>query len=239
MTNSLWPNDTIWEQIWVNIGSGNGLLPDGTKPLPEPMLTCHQWSFVFSLYNSFTGSAWDISSWYKFENYNFEITATFPRANELNLITHSWNCFTGSVLTKVFWAPVLWTSGSWNLPVRMEGSLVRNFNNYYILLIYVFDGCSNRFDPCDHFNLVCCCLSPVLISDKRSCWKISQRLKPIWLDVEMLVLHFWKINQCCRDACQISEQLEDSRPREKLRQDFLCDIESAQDLFSVQQTQVW
>ena len=23
----------------ANIGSGNGLLPDGTKPLPEPMLT--------------------------------------------------------------------------------------------------------------------------------------------------------------------------------------------------------
>ena len=29
-------------QIWVNDGSGNGLLPDGTKPLPEPMLTYHQ-----------------------------------------------------------------------------------------------------------------------------------------------------------------------------------------------------
>ena len=28
-------------EIWVNIGSGNGLLPDGTKPLPEPMLTYH------------------------------------------------------------------------------------------------------------------------------------------------------------------------------------------------------
>ena len=25
-------------QIWDNIGSGNGLLPDGTKPLPAPML---------------------------------------------------------------------------------------------------------------------------------------------------------------------------------------------------------
>ena len=26
-------------EIWVNIGPGNGLLPDGTKPLvPEPML---------------------------------------------------------------------------------------------------------------------------------------------------------------------------------------------------------
>ena len=36
-------------------------------------------------------------------------------------------------------------------------------------------------------NLVCCCLSPILISYKRSCWKISQSLKPIWLDVEMLV----------------------------------------------------
>ena len=30
-------------EIWVNIGSGNGLLPDGTKPLPEPMLTDHQY----------------------------------------------------------------------------------------------------------------------------------------------------------------------------------------------------
>ena len=77
-------------------------------------------------------------------------------------------------------------------------------------------------------NLVCCCLSPVLISHKRSCWKISQSLKPIWLDVEMLVPLFLKINQCCRDASQISEQSEDSkRLSKKLRQDFLCDIESA------------
>ena len=28
-------------EILVNTGSGNGLLPDGTKPLPEPMLTHH------------------------------------------------------------------------------------------------------------------------------------------------------------------------------------------------------
>ena len=27
---------------WVNIVSCNGLLPEGTKPLPEPMLTCGQ-----------------------------------------------------------------------------------------------------------------------------------------------------------------------------------------------------
>ena len=28
-------------EIWVKIGSGNGLLPDSTKPLPGPMLTDH------------------------------------------------------------------------------------------------------------------------------------------------------------------------------------------------------
>ena len=43
-----------------------------------------------------------------------------------------------SVLPKVFWAPVLRTSGSWNLPVRMDGSLVRNFNNYYMYCWYMF-----------------------------------------------------------------------------------------------------
>ena len=38
--NPLWPSDATW--ICVNIGSSNGLVPDGTKPLPEPMLTYHQ-----------------------------------------------------------------------------------------------------------------------------------------------------------------------------------------------------
>ena len=40
-------------EIWVNIGSGNGLLPDGTKPLPEPMLTDHQLSPVTFLLGQF------------------------------------------------------------------------------------------------------------------------------------------------------------------------------------------
>ena len=29
--------------VFVNIGSGNGLLPYGTKPLPEPMVTYQQY----------------------------------------------------------------------------------------------------------------------------------------------------------------------------------------------------
>ena len=39
MVNLLWPSDAKWWQILVNIGSGNGLLPNGTKPLPVTMLT--------------------------------------------------------------------------------------------------------------------------------------------------------------------------------------------------------
>ena len=42
-----WVNDfalvTPYTEIWVNTGSGNGLLPDGTKPLPGPMLTTGYW----------------------------------------------------------------------------------------------------------------------------------------------------------------------------------------------------
>ena len=34
--------DLYGDKAWVNIGSGNGLVPDSTKPLPEPILTNHQ-----------------------------------------------------------------------------------------------------------------------------------------------------------------------------------------------------
>ena len=39
--NSLRPGDAIWRctEICVNISPGNDLLSDGTKPLPEPILT--------------------------------------------------------------------------------------------------------------------------------------------------------------------------------------------------------
>ena len=33
-------------EIWVGIGSCNGLLPDSAKPLPELMLTSHSWCSV-------------------------------------------------------------------------------------------------------------------------------------------------------------------------------------------------
>ena len=39
---------TYGDEIWVNIGSSNVLLPDGTKTLPEPMLTYNHYGQVIS-----------------------------------------------------------------------------------------------------------------------------------------------------------------------------------------------
>ena len=40
-------------QIWVNIVLCNGLLPDGTKPLPDPMFTYHQWGPLIFIWDQF------------------------------------------------------------------------------------------------------------------------------------------------------------------------------------------
>ena len=49
--DSLLPSDTT--SYLVNIGSGNGLLCDGTKPLPEPMLANHQEDLVAFTWRQF------------------------------------------------------------------------------------------------------------------------------------------------------------------------------------------
>ena len=43
--NPLWPSDAIWEhRSRSTLVQVMALVPDSTKPLPEPMLTCHQHS---------------------------------------------------------------------------------------------------------------------------------------------------------------------------------------------------
>ena len=73
----------IW--IWVNIGSGNGLVPDGTKPLPEPKLTNHQWGSVACTWEQFYRKCWRIQSVALNRKLysNFEITSTSPRGKKL------------------------------------------------------------------------------------------------------------------------------------------------------------
>ena len=70
--------------ILVNVGSGNGLLPDSTKPLPGPVLNTiikAQWN---SPESHFTASAQDIFLQNYFENYNLRIIATSPRGHWVN-----------------------------------------------------------------------------------------------------------------------------------------------------------
>ena len=55
--------------IWVNIHLGNGLWLDGTKPLPEPMLTNHPWGIIEFTQGQSLGNTQDIYPWYVFENY--------------------------------------------------------------------------------------------------------------------------------------------------------------------------
>ena len=86
-------------EIWVNIVSDSGLLPNGTKPLPEPMLTDHLWSLVTFILGKFHKrclSHQSLKSILKFHS-------NFPSANELILLAktsahlyskHSWYSMT-------------------------------------------------------------------------------------------------------------------------------------------------
>ena len=84
LINSLWPSDAIWQQIWVNTGSGNGLLPGGTKPLPELMLTDHQSSDIHirAISQKMPGLS-AIKIRLKITHLKFH--SNFPGANELTL----------------------------------------------------------------------------------------------------------------------------------------------------------
>ena len=61
-------------------GSGNGLLPDGTKPLPEPMLTHHQWSPVTFNWGDSTWDASAINHWI-----NLKFDSILPGTNGFNI----------------------------------------------------------------------------------------------------------------------------------------------------------
>ena len=69
-------------EIWVNTGSGNHLLPDDTKSLPEPMLT-DKVTINKMLWHSFQDdidvNIQDSNPQFVFTIHKFEIRATSPR----------------------------------------------------------------------------------------------------------------------------------------------------------------
>ena len=74
-------------EIWVNIGSGNGLLPDATKPLPKPMLTNHLWSPVSFILGQFHKRCLNHQSLKSVWKIHLKFHSNFPGANELSKIT--------------------------------------------------------------------------------------------------------------------------------------------------------
>ena len=66
-------------EMWVNISSGNCLLPDGTKPLPDHCWLMVRWYMWHPPVGNFTGNAEDVYPWYKFEKDWLDITAASPR----------------------------------------------------------------------------------------------------------------------------------------------------------------
>ena len=62
-------------------------LPDGTKPLPKPMLTNNQWGLVeFTLGLFHRNCSRYLSLTFDFEKYSFKITAASPRVQWINLV---------------------------------------------------------------------------------------------------------------------------------------------------------
>ena len=66
-------------EIWVNNGPGNGLLPDGTKPSPEPMLTCNQRGPLELTCGQLHKNILDIRHYNVFKKYTFENIARSTR----------------------------------------------------------------------------------------------------------------------------------------------------------------
>ena len=71
-------------EILVNTDSGNGLVPDGTKPLLEPMLTYYQEGFVALIWGHYHKNIWRYQS-VKIDNYIFKITFGSPRGQCINI----------------------------------------------------------------------------------------------------------------------------------------------------------
>ena len=91
---------------WVNTDSSNGMLPSGTKPLPEPILTEHQWGSVAFSWEAISyelfkieihEEIYEVSS----KNYTFKITATHTDYEWCQAITCT-NEFTDTHIIRAF-----------------------------------------------------------------------------------------------------------------------------------------
>ena len=138
-------------EIWVNICSGNGLLPDGTKPLPGPMLTDHQLSPVTCMLGQFHKRFLNqelLKIRLKITYLKFH--SNFPGANELNgLHQSSWQLLMP--------LPPTWHQAIYNnhadlmTPVSYHSCYSSLQNKYFVLLNIWTSNLANVFGPMEIF----------------------------------------------------------------------------------------
>ena len=83
--NSLWPSYALGQHNWVSTGSGDGMLPDDTKPLPEPVLTSSVTSIAIHLRANFTRNTCHQSPKLASKLLIWNFTETSPGTNEFIL----------------------------------------------------------------------------------------------------------------------------------------------------------
>ena len=107
-------------EIWVNIGSDNGLLPDGTKPLPEPLVTDHQWSpgtFILG----------------QFHMRCLKFHSNFPGANELIMLRCT-QCPHVMAVYVIFSALILFTDRSFRSNSQVIHELYLNLDIRWVCM---------------------------------------------------------------------------------------------------------
>ena len=169
-------------KILVNIGSGNGLLSDGIKPLPEAELTYHPYDF-FEIYSKvmYTKNTQDINP----KICTLEITSHFPRGNKL---TH-WGRVTQICVSKLAiigsdngLSPgprqaIIWTNAGLLL-IRPLGT---NFNEMLIEILA--------------FSFMTMCLKMSSAKSRPSCLGLDV------LTLQMLTSHTYSHQWACQCPC--------------------------------------
>ena len=109
-------------KIWINIGSGNGLLPDDTKPLPEPMLTNHQWgilTFIWEQFHSDYARHYSVLTVWKLNFWKFWIVSQGPMSYRL-LSSPLMRNYLG-------WAEMSWVSCDTTVMLWITCKVLRDF----------------------------------------------------------------------------------------------------------------
>ena len=157
--------------VWVSIGSDNGMLPDGTKPLPKPMLTDHHSMKSIDIHFRAISQEMPHSSITKIylKVTYLKFHSNFPGANEL---TH---CFIGGVHihcdshSVAYWPHVCRDAGYWGAAICHPYAETRTLVSYPGASQNVgkWDGlvqeCSNSIADIDTLELLQSCTKPSMI----------------------------------------------------------------------------